>query len=54
MTKDPITVDADADVREAGRLIAEHGTTGCPVVEHGRYVGVVTRARRAADPRSSL
>ena len=43
MTADPITVDADADVREAGRLISEHGHNRLPVVEHGRYVGVVTR-----------
>jgi CBS domain-containing protein len=43
MTSDPITVDADADVREAARLISEHGHNRLPVSEHGRYVGVVTR-----------
>ena len=43
MTREPITVDADADVREAARLISEHGHNRLPVVEHGRFVGVVTR-----------
>ena len=43
MTPDPITVDADADVREAARLIAERKHNRLPVVEHGRLVGVVTR-----------
>jgi len=43
MTADPITVDADADVREAARLIAERKHNRLPVVEHGRLVGIVTR-----------
>jgi CBS domain-containing protein len=43
MTPDPVTVDADADVREAARLIAERKHNRLPVVEHGRLVGVVTR-----------
>jgi CBS domain-containing protein len=43
MTADPVTVDADADVREAGRIIATAGHNRLPVVEHGRLVGVVTR-----------
>ena len=43
MTADPITVDADADVDEAARLIATHRHNRLPVVEHGRFVGVVTR-----------
>jgi len=43
MTPDPITVDADAPVDEAARLIAEHKHNRLPVVEHGRLVGVVTR-----------
>jgi CBS domain-containing protein len=44
MTRDPVTVDVDADVREAARLIAEGGHNRLPVVEHGRYVGMVSRA----------
>ncbi|HEU4657309.1 MAG TPA: CBS domain-containing protein [Capillimicrobium sp.] len=43
MTEDPITVDADADVEEAARLIARHRHNRLPVSEHGRFVGVVTR-----------
>lgn len=43
MTKDPITVAPDADVAEAARLIARHRHNRLPVVEHGRFVGVVTR-----------
>ncbi len=44
MTADPITVDADADVREAARLMVEKKHNRLPVVEHGRYVGLVSRA----------
>jgi CBS domain-containing protein len=43
MTADPITVDAGADVDEAAHLIASHKHNRLPVVEHGRFVGVVTR-----------
>jgi CBS domain-containing protein len=44
MTADPVTVDADADVREAARLISERRHNRLPVVDHGRYVGMVSRA----------
>ena len=44
MTADPITVDADATPREAARLMTEHKHNRLPVVEHGRYVGLVSRA----------
>ena len=43
MTADPITIDADADVRDAARLIVQSKHNRIPVVEHGRYVGMVTR-----------
>jgi CBS domain-containing protein len=43
MTEDPITIDAAATVKEAGRVIATRGHNRLPVVEHGRLVGVVTR-----------
>ena len=43
MTADPLTVDVDADVHEAGRIIVRSGHNRLPVVEHGRLVGVVTR-----------
>ena len=43
MSEDPVTVDVDATVHEAGRIIAESGHNRVPVVDHGRLVGVVTR-----------
>jgi CBS domain-containing protein len=43
MTPDPVTIEADATVREAARLIARKKHNRLPVVEHGRLVGVVTR-----------
>jgi CBS domain-containing protein len=43
MTEDPVTIDADADVRDAARLIADTGHNRLPVLQDGRLVGVVTR-----------
>jgi CBS domain-containing protein len=43
MTDDPVTIEADASVAEAGRIIVRRGHNRLPVVEHGRLVGVVTR-----------
>jgi CBS domain-containing protein len=43
MTEDPITIEPDASVEEAARLIARRKHNRLPVVEHGRLVGVVTR-----------
>lgn len=43
MTEDPITVEAGDAVERAARLIATHRHNRLPVVEHGRFVGVVTR-----------
>lgn len=44
MTADPITIEPDATVAEAARVIARKHHNRLPVVEHGRYLGVVTRA----------
>jgi len=44
MTPDPTTIGPDADVHEAGRLISRSGHNRLPVSEHGRLVGVITRA----------
>ena len=44
MTRDPVTVDADADVRDAVRLMVDKKHNRLPVVEHGRYLGMVSRA----------
>jgi CBS domain-containing protein len=43
MTPDPIAVEPDTSVQEAGRIIVDRGHNRLPVVEHGRLVGVVTR-----------
>jgi CBS domain-containing protein len=43
MTADPVTIDAGASVKEAGRIISSRGHNRLPVTEHGRFVGVVTR-----------
>ena len=43
MTADPVTIEPDATVREAAKLIARKKHNRLPVVEHGRLVGVVTR-----------
>ena len=44
MSSEPVTIDADAEVQEAARLISSSKHNRLPVVEHGRYVGVVSRA----------
>ena len=43
MTPDPVTIEPDATVREAARVIARRKHNRLPVIEHGRLVGVVTR-----------
>ena len=44
MSHDPVTVEADASAHEAARVMADKKHNRLPVVEHGRYVGVVSRA----------
>lgn len=57
MTSPVIVVDESTSIREAARLLAEHGFTLLPVLDHTRkVVGVVTeadiiRAGYARDPR---
>ncbi len=43
MTEDPVTIEPDASVQQAGRTMSQHHHNRLPVVEHGRLVGVVTR-----------
>jgi CBS domain-containing protein len=43
MTHDPVTVEAEATVKQAARIISEKHHNRLPVVQHGRLVGVVTR-----------
>jgi CBS domain-containing protein len=44
MTEDPATVGPDDDVHDAAHVIVETGHNRIPVVEHGRLVGVISRA----------
>ena len=44
MTADPVTVDADADAREAARVMTSSKHNRLPVAEHGRHVGLISRA----------
>src|SRR5918999_4588651 len=43
MTPDPVTIEPDATVRQAAKLIERKKHNRLPVVQHGRLVGVVTR-----------
>ena len=43
MTEEPVTIEASAPVKQAARIIAEEGHNRLPVIDHGRFVGVVTR-----------
>jgi CBS domain-containing protein len=53
IAEDPLfTIEADADLDEAFRLLEERDFERVPVVEHGRLVGVLSRAgvrRRLAE-----
>ncbi len=55
MSVDPVTVSPDDTLREARRLIREHGLRRFPVVENGKLVGIVTdRDVRQADMSSAV
>jgi IMP dehydrogenase len=43
VVKDPITIDADATIRELVTLTEEHNISGVPVLKNGALVGIVTR-----------
>jgi|GEM_PF-1056682 len=42
MTKDPVTIEPDASIADAARLMKERGFRRLPVVENGFLVGLVT------------
>jgi CBS domain-containing protein len=39
-----VTIDVEASARQAAKVIVERHHNHVPVVEHGRLVGLVTRA----------
>jgi len=43
VVKDPITIDADASIRELIALTREYNISGVPVLKNGELVGIVTR-----------
>jgi CBS domain-containing protein len=44
MTEPAITVEPTTTIHQAAHIIVERGHSRLPVVEHGRYLGLVTRA----------
>ena len=44
MTEPPVVVEPATPLHDAAHVIVERGHSRLPVVEHGRYVGLVTRA----------
>lgn len=44
MTKKVLTVDADASIVEAAKMMVEHKLSGLPVVKHGQVIGVIGEA----------
>lgn len=52
MSRDPVVVSPESDIKDASRLLLEHGIRRLPVVEDGKLVGIITIAdivRVAAD-----
>ena len=57
MTRDVISVSPETPIHRAARLMAQHGVSGLPVVDHGRLVGIISdgdlisrHARRTRRP----
>lgn len=44
MTRGVITIDEEASIEEAARIMAKHGINRLPVLKEGKLVGIVTRA----------
>lgn len=52
MSREPVVVRPESDIKEASRLLLDHGIRRLPVVEDGKLVGIITIAdivRVAAD-----
>lgn len=45
MTANPISIDKDANLADAAKLMAKHNISGLPVTENtGKLVGIVTKS----------
>ncbi len=53
-SKPVFTVKSDISTAEADELLAEHSFKGCPVVENGRLVGIISRRDLRKGLRSGL
>jgi CBS domain-containing protein len=52
MSRDPVVVSPESNIKEASRLLLDHGIRRLPVVDDGKLVGIITIAdiiRVAAD-----
>jgi CBS-domain-containing membrane protein len=43
MTRDVVTVSPDQSLAELEQIFANHEFNGCPVIENGQLIGVVTK-----------
>ncbi len=50
VVKDPITIDAEASIRDLMALTREHNISGVPVLQNGELVGIVTRRDVRFEP----
>ncbi len=53
-SKPVFTVKSDTTVAEADELLSEHSFKGCPVIENGRLVGIISRRDLRKGLRSKL
>lgn len=44
MTREPITISADATIRQAAKTLLENKIGGLPVTEDGKLVGIITES----------
>lgn len=44
MSRDPLTIRADATIQQAARLMLDHKIGGLPVMEGDRIVGIITES----------
>ncbi len=44
MTSDPVTVDKNADLTEAAKLMIKYKVSGLPVIEEGELAGIITKS----------
>ena len=44
MTREPLTIAVDANIREAAKMMLQHKIGGLPVMEDGKLVGIITES----------